>query len=155
MTTLANLKLMVESFQKKVTKLVEADRTGGPTWKLVVKEAQAVPAALKTQIDYIQKCHASVYPPDKLKIPGYFKTMKAQWSVVKIDAAKKYSLEHKKGGAKSRASGLKGLVTTAKTQQAEATRVKLCELLIQQYTKLNLVMKSVKKAGDFDDLEGV
>jgi hypothetical protein len=155
MTKLADLKKMVDSFQLKVTKVAEADKTGGPTWKLVVKEAQAIPAALKTQIIYIQKSHASVYPPDKLKIPGYFKTMKDQWSVVKIVNAKKYSLEHKKGGAKSRASGIKGLLTSSATQKLEVSRVATCDLLIQQYTKLNLIMKSVSKAGDFDDMEGV
>lgn len=155
MTTLKTLKANVTTFKTKVTTPVMADKTGGPTWKLVQQSAQAIPAALLPQIAYIEAMMKSKDTRDRLKIPGYFKTMKAQWDVIKIDAARKYSAQHGAGGSKSRASGIKGLLTSNKTQQAEANRVALADLMIQQYLKLDKVMDSLKKAGDLDDLEGV
>ena len=155
MTTLKIFKQTVTTFKTKITTPALADKTGGPTWKAVQQAAQAVPAALLPQIAYIEAMMKSKDPKDRLKVPGYFKTMKAQWSVIKIDAVKKYSAEHGVGGAKTRSSGLRGLVSSNKSQQAEANRVALCDLFVQQYNKLNLTMKGLTKANDFDDLEGV
>jgi hypothetical protein len=155
MTTLKALKQNLNTFKLKVVTPILADKTGGPTWKLVQQTAQRVPMATLPQIAYIENMMKSKDPKDRLKVQSYFKTMKDQWSVIKIDVVKKYSAEHGVGGAKNRSAGLKGLVTSSKTQQAEARRVALCDLFVQQYNKLNLTMKGLRKANDLDDLEGV
>jgi len=140
---LDKLELSAETFQKQVTVEAAKDTTGGPTWQKVQQLSKAVPAAVLPMLKQMEFAGG-----DRAKLDRSLKTMKAQWDAIHVTDVEKYFKEHGAGGAKSRASGIKGAVTTAKTQAAEAARVKLCGLFIEQYKKLDLMIDRM----DVDDL---
>ena len=143
------------AYDKDVLVPMNADTTGGATWKLVQAAAKRIPAALQPPLDSINQMYKSKDPSDRTKIPVYFKAMKAQWSVVKIDAVKKYLADHEAGGAKSRQSGLKAVVSTGAQQAKEKKRIELCKEFITYDNSFNSAMKNLTKPGDFGDLEGM
>jgi hypothetical protein len=143
MTKLEALKDDVDKFVREVQLPVKANK-GGDTWKQIQAVANAVPAATLTQIAYIKQMQAS---PDKTndlpKIPGYLKTMKDQFAVIKLAAVTKYKTEHGPGGVKTR-----GMLSTAKSKKEEAERVALCDKLISQHAFIKRKLDAMRTPAD-------
>ena len=140
---LDKLELFAENFQKQVTVVAAKDTTGGPTWQKVQQLSKAVPAAILPMLKQMEFAGG-----DRAKLERSLKTMKAQWDAIHTTEVEKYIKEHAAGGSKSRATGIKGAVTTAKTQAAELARVKLCGLFMEQYKRIDLMVDRM----DVDDL---
>jgi len=139
MTKLSELKAAETKFKTEVQAKIKANK-GGDTWVKVQAIADRVPAALSSPIASIELMHNSKDPKDKLKIPGYFKTLRTQFNAIDLAPVNTYIKEHGEGGSKTR-----GLLSTAKAKQDEKARVALAGNLIKQFGLMQIMLNNMRE----------